>query len=592
MPAPDLAVLLERHRHDPTRLVQLLRDVQDSAGWISPATITELAGKLGLPRARVEGVAGFYSFFCTTPPGEYRVLFSDCITDQFLGSLALRLRLCSTLRVRPGAVRDDGRVSVDITSCTGLCEQGPALLVNGRAIGRLTEERIDLIARCIEARQPVSLWPAQLFTIEDVVQRSDVMLSSTLPRGQAVRAALQRGADDTLEQVLRSKLRGRGGAGFSTGEKWKSAKAAPGPTRFVVCNADEGEPGTFKDRVLLRHHLDLVLDGMTVCAWAIGAQRGFIYLRGEYLFLVDAMEAALAARRKAHLLGRDVLGHRGLDFDVELHLGAGAYVCGEESALIESLEGKRGIPRNRPPYPVTHGYLQQPTVVNNVETLAAAALIAVNGGDWYAGVGTPKSSGTKVHSVSGDCARPGLYEYPFGVTVRELLDACGAKDTQAVQVGGPSGVLLGPGDFGRRLSFEDVSSAGAFMVFGPQRDLLDVVVNFAHFFAHESCGFCTPCRAGTTLLKRSLDAIAADRGTRRDVKVALRLAKLMQQTSHCGLGHTAANPFLNLHGKFRPTLDRRLSSLDFLPTFDLDEALAPAREVTGRDDRLAHLEDP
>jgi [NiFe] hydrogenase diaphorase moiety large subunit len=266
-------------------------------------------------------------------------------------------------------------------------------------------------------------------------------------------------------------------------------------------------------------------------------------------------------------------------------------VCGEESALIESLEGKRGIPRNRPPYPVTHGYLGQPTVVNNVETLAAAALIAVHGGAWFAAQGTPKSPGTRVHSVSGDCARPGLYEFPMGLSVQDLLDACGATNAQAVQVSGPSGTLLGPSEFHRRLAFEDVATAGSFMVFGPQRDLLDVSVNFAHFFAHESCGFCTPCRVGTTLLKKSIDALAAERGTRRDVKVAMRLAALMRDSSHCALGHTACTHFLTLHEKFKPTIDRRLSSLDFLPTFDLDEALAPAREVTGRDDRAAHLED-
>ncbi len=591
MPPVDIAGLLARHRHDPTRLVQMLRGVQEAAGWISPATITELAGRLGLPRARVEGVAGFYSFFCTTPRGEYRVLFSDSITDHLLGGRELRERLCTALRVQEGQVRDDGRVSVGLTSCTGLCEQGPALLLNGRAIARLNDERIAVIARLIETSTPLQRWPAELFTIDDVVHRRDLLLSSTLTPGQAVRAAFTRGPEGTLEEVLRAKLRGRGGAGFSTGEKWRSAKAAPGPTRFVVCNADEGEPGTFKDRVLLRQHLDLVLDGMTLCALAIGAQRGLIYLRGEYLFLEAPIEAALAARREAHLLGRDLLGHRGFDFDVELHLGAGAYVCGEESALIESLEGKRGIPRNRPPYPVTHGYLQQPTVVNNVETFASAALIALHGGDWFAAQGTAKSTGTRVHSVSGDCPRPGLYEFPMGVTVKEVLDACGARDVQAVQVGGPSGVLLSPQEFQRRLAFEDLPSAGAFMIFSAQRDLLEVVQNFAHFFAHESCGFCTPCRVGTTQLQRSLDAIAAGRGTRRDVKVALRLAKLMRETSHCGLGHTACNPFLALQEKFKPTLDRRLSSLEFLPTFDLDGALAPAREVTGRDDRLAHLEE-
>ncbi len=591
MRALDLAALLERHHHDPTRLVQILRDVQEAASWISPATITELAGRLGLPRAKVEGVAGFYSFFATRPLGDYRVLFSDDITDQFLGSHALRERLCAALKVKPGEVRADGRVSVGLTSCTGLCEQGPAILVNGRAIARLDAARVDLVAQCIEAGTPVDAWPAELFVIDDAIHRRDVLLSSNIAAGQALRAALARGADPMLEEIRRARLRGRGGAGFTTADKWQAAKAAPGPTRFVVCNADEGEPGTFKDRVLLRHQLDLVLDGMTLAAFAIGAQKGFLYLRGEYLFLQAPIEAALQARRAAHLLGRNVLGQRGFDFELELHLGAGAYVCGEESALIESLEGKRGIPRNRPPWPVTHGYLQQPTVVNNVETFASAALIALRGGDWFASLGTPKSSGTRIHSISGDCARPGLYEFPMGVTVKELLDACGAPDAQAVQVGGPSGQLLAPLEFGRRLCFEDVPSAGAFVVFGPQRDLLDVLVNFAHFFAHESCGFCTPCRAGTTLMKRSVDAIASGHGTRRDVKDALRVSKLLRDASHCGLGHSACAPFLALHEKFKPTLERRLSSLDFLPTFSLDDALAPAREVTGRDDRGAHLEE-
>ncbi len=589
--APDLAALVARHRHDPTRLVQLLRELQEESGWISPPAITQLAGLLGLPRARVEGVAGFYSFFATTPRGDYRVLFSDDVTDRFDGNLALRDRLCAALRVAPGALREDGRVSVGLTSCTGLCEQGPALLVNERAIARLTPARIDELAALIEAGTPLADWPPALFAIDDSIRHEGLLLGSTLAPGEAVRAAIARGPDAMLAELLQSRLRGRGGAGFSTAEKWRAAKSAPGPTRYVVCNADEGEPGTFKDRVLLRRQLELVLDGMTVAAFTIGAQRGFLYLRGEYLFLQAPIEAALAARRKARLLGRDVLGHRGFDFDVELHLGAGAYVCGEESALLESLEGRRGIPRSRPPYPVTHGYLQQPTVVNNVETFGAAALIAVRGGAWFAGHGTAKSTGTRVHSVSGDCPRPGLYELPMGATVQELLDHCGATQVQAVQVGGPSGTLLEPRDFKRRLCFEDVPTAGAFVVFGPERELLDVVQNYTRFFAHESCGFCTPCRVGTTQLAHAVDSLHAGRGTRRDVRHALRLATLLEGTSHCGLGACAARPMRALHDKFRPTLERALSTLEFRPTFDLDEALAPAREITGRDDAAAHLEE-
>ena len=591
MRAPDLSSVLERHHHDPTRLVQILEEVQEGAGFISPQSITELAGRLGLPRASVEGVAGFYSFFATSPKGEYRVLFSDNITDEMLGSARLRERMCDAFGVTPGVVSEDGRVSVDLTSCTGLCDQGPALLVNGRAIGQLTEDRIDSIVELVRSEAPLSSWPKELFVVADNVFRQDMLLSASMPAGDVVRAAFQRGADAMLEELKQSGLRGRGGAGYGTALKWEAAKMAPGPTRFVVCNADEGEPGTFKDRVLLKSHLELVLDGMTVCAFTIGAQKGFIYLRGEYRFLKEPIEAALLVRRKARLLGRDVLGRRGFDFDIDVHLGAGAYVCGEESALIESLEGKRGIPRNRPPYPVTHGYLHQPTVVNNVETLAAAALVAKNGAQWYRSRGTPKSASTKVFSVSGDCERPGVYEYPFGVTLRQVLDEAGAKDTQAVQVGGPAGVLLSQAELNHRLGYEDTLGSGSIMVFNTERDMLDVVVNFARFFAHESCGFCTPCRVGTTLLKRSLLALAGGKGTRKDLKDALRLSRLLKDASHCGLGHSACNSMLDLHAKFKPTIERRLSSLEIQPTFDLDEALAPARELTGRDDALAHLED-
>jgi [NiFe] hydrogenase diaphorase moiety large subunit len=312
-----------------------------------------------------------------------------------------------------------------------------------------------------------------------------------------------------------------------------------------------------------------------------------LYLRAEYPFLVAPLRAAIARRREAGLLGARVRGVAGFDFEIELFVGAGAYVCGEESALLESLEGKRGIPRNRPPYPVTHGYLGQPTVVNNVETLAAAAMVARHGCDFLLAVGTAKSAGTKILSVSGDVARPGVYELPFGVRVREVLDAAGANDTIAVQVGGPSGTLLGPDELERRIAFEDVPSAGAFMVFDATRDPAAIVDNFTRFFAHESCGFCTPCRVGTTLVARSMRRVVEGRGTGRDLEDAERLARLMKATSHCGLGATAGNPVLDALAKLRPSLERRLRSLEVLPAFDLDEALAPAREATGRDDAAA-----
>jgi len=612
---PALDPILDRYGRDPTALVQILREAQEPIGWLPPVTITTLARKLGLPRARVEGVAGFYSFLHLEPAGRYRVRFSDNITDRMAGNLALLDQLCSALWVERGKVSEDGLVSIDTTSCTGMCDQGPALLVNGWAVPRLDEARIERIAELIRENHPLDAWPAELFAIDDNVCRKDILLGSELRPGDAIRAAMARGRQEplelasndrswreridttslgptaTLEEIKRSNLRGRGGAGFTTGLKWEACRNAPGQAHYVVCNADEGEPGTFKDRVLLARHADLVFEGMTVCAYVLGARQGFLYLRGEYRHLLAPLEATLARRRAEGLLGEGICGQRGFNFDIDIHLGAGAYVCGEESALIESLEGKRGIPRNRPPYPVTHGYLQQPTTVNNVETYCAAALIAINGGDWYRSIGTAKSAGTKVLSVSGDCLRPGIYEYPFGVTVRQVLEDCGARRPQAVQISGPSGTCIDESEFDRRIAFEDLPTAGAFMVFDDSRDMFEVACNFAHFFAHESCGFCTPCRVGTTLLCRLMDKIAAGKGSRHDIDQIYRINRLLQASSHCGLGHTACNPLFDTLKRFRPAYESRLESLDFEPAFDLDGALARARAVTGRDDPGAHIGD-
>jgi [NiFe] hydrogenase diaphorase moiety large subunit len=541
-------------------------------------------------RGQVEGVVGFYAFFASEPRGRFTVLFSDGITDQLAGSVELREHMLSTFQVDPGQLTRDGLVSIGTTSCTGLCDQGPAMLVNGRAIARLTRARIGAISSLIRGDTPVQDWPDNLFTIDSHVERKDLLLSTPLAPGEALDAAIVRGPAATVEEVSRSGLRGRGGAGFSAGAKWAACAAAPGPERYVVCNADEGEPGTFKDRELLAHHADLLVEGMTVAAFAVGACKGLLYLRAEYAFLVEPLLALLAERRRAGLLGEDVRGVRGFAFDIELHLGAGAYVCGEESALLESLEGRRGIPRNRPPYPVTHGYKQKPTVVNNVETLIAAAMVSRHGAPFLRAVGTAQSSGTKILSVAGDVARPGVYEYPFGVRVEEVLRDAGAANTQAVQVGGPSGTLLAQGELHRRIAFEDVPCAGALTVFDETRDMLAVISNFAHFFAHESCGFCTPCRVGTTLNAQMMARVQSGKGSRRDLKDLARVSQIMRSSSHCGLGTTAGNPVLDALAKFRPSFDRRLRSLDVLPTFDLDEALAPAREATGRDDDGAHLD--
>ncbi len=581
--------ILLRHRHQATELLQILIQAQQIEGWLPAATLTHIAAALGLPRARVEGVAGFYSFLYTQPVGRYRVLFSDNITDRMLGNAELLDALCRKLWIEPGHLSEDGLVSVTTTSCTGLCDQGPAMLVNGRAIGQLSHRRINEIAELIRQQRPLELWPAEYFQIDDNIRRRDALLGLDMPPGAALQAAVVRGRDGWLAEMQASNLRGRGGAGFATAVKWSSAKNAPGAPKVIVCNADEGEPGTFKDRVLLNSFADLVFEGMSLAAWAVGASQGFLYLRGEYRYLLPQLEAVLARRRAAGLLGTGILGQAGFDFDIAIHLGAGAYVCGEESALIESLEGKRGTPRIRPPFPVTKGYLGRPTVVNNVETLAKTCLIALGGGEAFAATGTAQSAGTKLLSISGDCAMPGIYEYPFGVPISRVLEDCGASDTQAVQVGGASGICLAGYEFHRRIAYEDVPTAGAFMIFDGTRDLFDVARAFVHFFAHESCGFCTPCRVGTSLLKGFMDKLADGHGAQADLADIDWLDRLLKNASHCGLGSAAPNPVIDTLQKFRPAYERRLVSLDFEPAFDLDAALAEARQLTGRDDSGAHL---
>lgn len=585
----QLAPVIERHGCEPNRLLQILLDVQEAFHFIPPEAITCIAGCLGLPRVSVEGAAGFYSFLSLKTAGEYRILFSDNITDQMLGNPALMQDFCNKLWLEPGKVSEDNLVSADRTSCTGMCDQGPAALVNGWPLTNLNQDRLDLVGNLIRDRVPVSSWPSMLFEVKDNVRRAGMLLGEHSEPGFAIRAMLERGANATLMAIKASGLRGRGGAGFPTADKWKRCRDSPGLAHYIVCNADEGEPGTFKDRVLLNSYADLVFEGMTIGAKMMNSAKGLLYLRGEYRYLLGKLEGVLARRRAAGLLGRNILGEAGFDFDIEIHLGAGAYICGEESALIESLEGKRGRPRNRPPYPAAHGYLDQPTVVNNLETFVCAARIAAHGGEWFAGMGTRQSSGSKILSISGDCARPGIYEYPFGISVREILDDCGAEDACTVQVGGPSGVLISAKEFGRCISFEDLATSGGFTIFNGGRDILRVVQNFTDFFAHESCGFCTPCRVGTQLQKKIVDKIANGHGTASDVEELKHLGHIMRTMSHCGLGHTAPNPVLDMLERFPRAYEQKLKKLAFEPAFDIDLALETARRITGRDDAEAHL---
>ena len=380
--------------------------------------------------------------------------------------------------------------------------------------------------------------------------RNEITFASVKPDA-GLKKALDMSRADVIGVIRDSNMKGRGGAGFPTGVKWNLAAGAQGDAKYVVCNADEGEPGTFKDRLILTEWPELVFDGMILAGYAIGAKEGIIYLRGEYTYLVKDLLEMLEARRKEGKLGKDVLGKKGFDFDITVRLGAGAYICGEETALIESLEGKRGEPRNRPPFPVNTGLHGQPTIVNNVETFAWAATIMIKGADWFKGIGTERSTGLKLFSVSGDIERPGVYEFPMGITVSELLEQAGGADAKAAQIGGASGHCVPANEFARTIAYEDVPTGGSVIVFGDDRDMLDVAENFCDFFVEESCGQCTPCRIGNTKLLEGVRMLKEGRCSMSYLRELCKLGETMQIASKCGLGQSSPNAFLSIVEHFK-----------------------------------------
>jgi [NiFe] hydrogenase diaphorase moiety large subunit len=381
-------------------------------------------------------------------------------------------------------------------------------------------------------------------------ERTGPVIFSQYKKAEALKKALKLKREEILFEVKVSGLKGRGGAGFPTSTKWMLTAAAKADKKFVICNADEGEPGTFKDRVLLMEYPELVFEGMIIGGYTIGAKVGIVYLRAEYEYMLEQLENYLSNMRADNLLGEKILG-TDFSFDISIRLGSGAYVCGEETALIESLEGNRGEPRNRPPYPVNRGYMGYPTAVNNVETLAAIPHIVAKGGNWFKTFGTDKSTGSKLFSVSGDCDKPGVYELPWGTTVNELLELVGAKNTRAVQIGGASGICVPKSQFDRLLAYEDATTGGSVIIFNETRDMLKVLKNFMEFFVEESCGQCTPCRIGNVKLLEGVNMIERGEFTFKYINTLKELGKTMQVASKCGLGQSSPNTFLSILENFK-----------------------------------------
>jgi len=573
--------ILSDYAADRSRLLDIVEAVQRQSGYVSDQAVQAIAAGLRIHPVEVEDMMSFYAFFDRHPMGRMRIRLSNTPVSIMKGANQVARAFEAALGISMGETTADAGFTLQWTSDIGMADQEPAALVNGRVLTAIRPDQVPAIIAALR------LHGEQAFTnhaIANALVRPSLVQAGPLLTGPfephaGLAAALAISPDQVIEAITASKLRGRGGAGFPTGTKWRLTRKSLGQDHYVACNADEGEPGTFKDRVLLSAFPDLVFDGITIAGYALGARHGLVYLRGEYAYLWESLQAVLKARRQSGLLGSNICGHAGFDFDIRIQLGAGAYICGEESSMIESLEGKRGAPRDRPPFPTERGYLQQPTAVDNVETYVCATRIMAKGAAWFTGYGTAASSGTKLMSVSGDCLRPGVYEVPFGITVNELLDLAGGADAAYVQVSGPSGQSVAPKDFGRRIAYEDLSTGGSTMVFGPQRDVLDIALQFAAFFVDESCGWCVPCRVGTTLLRQGMEKIVAGRATLADVAATETLANTVARMSRCGLGQSAPNPILTTMRSFPELYEARLQPGPFMPRVTLQEATAEAAHL-------------
>ena len=531
-------------------LIPILRKVKEQYRGIDSEAMQVIADVLGIHSAEVDAVATFYSFIQPETQGQFIFRLCRTYSCELSGKEEVAAALEKELGVEFGGTTADGAYSLEWANCMGMCDQGPAMLVNEDVYTQLTPEKITEIAgvyrqRFAAGRNGGAAQPEVHADAEKMKARNELTFSKIRP-GDGLKKALTMTRADIIDTVRDSKLKGRGGAGFPTGIKWNFAAAERRSPKYVMCNADEGEPGTFKDRLILSQYPDLVIEGMTIAGRAIGAPLGLIYLRAEYGYLRPHLEAVIKRRTEAGLLGDNIVGVQGFNFRIMVAMGAGAYVCGEETALIESLEGFRGEPRNRPPFPVVSGFLNRPSIVNNVETLAWVPCIMSKGIDWFRSIGTENSTGHKLFSVSGDCEKPGVYEFPFGLSINELLREVGGSDAKAVQIGGASGRTVPKKDFERKLAFEDIPTGGSIIVIGPDRDMLELAHNLLDFFVDESCGQCTPCRLGNAKLLEGVERMKAGTCTPEYYEDLKSLANTMQTASKCGLGQTSSVAFLSI----------------------------------------------
>jgi NADH-quinone oxidoreductase subunit F len=548
-------------------LLPVLHAIQSHVGWISGGALNYACRRLSVPPADAYGVATFYAMFSTTPRPPVVVHVCDDIACMSAGSELVR-RSLDDVCCPVGEVSDDAGAMWLRSPCLGLCDRAPAALLT--VAGTEPVERqfapihadvaVALIGGDRTPLQPghgskphVGGSPLRLLRRVGVANPESLDDYRAHDGYRALERAFEFGPERVVSEAIESKLLGRGGAAFPTGRKMQSVAGAPARPHYVVCNADESEPGTFKDRILMEHDPFAVIESMTLAAFAAGCERGFIYVRGEYPLATQRLAHAIAEARAGGLLGNDIMG-RGFSFEVEIRRGAGAYICGEETALFNSIEGKRGEPRSKPPFPVDVGLFGKPTLVNNVETLVNLPGIVLEGGASYARIGTADSTGTRLFCLSGAVHRPGLYEVAHGTTLGALLELAGglrAPDSiQAILLGGAAGGFVGLDALSMPLSFEGARAAGAtlgsgvVMPFDGSVDMMKILLRIAQFFREESCGQCVPCRVGTVRQEEALQRLSGASGDlqrTRDVDLLNEIGRAMRDASICGLGQTAAN---------------------------------------------------
>jgi len=553
---PSLEPLLEKYAgQGRAALLPLLLKTQSQLGYLPEEAVTAIGKTLRIPLAEIYGVIEFYTMFYPQPTGKQIIRVCTSPMCAMKGGEAVLDSAASHLGIEAGQTRDDGEVMLESVPCLGLCDHAPAVLVGETPVGPV---KAGDVSGWTSAPEAVGLGvvagePRWLTARCGQIAPTDIDAFQSMEGFKALTKALKElEPGDVIETIKASGLVGRGGAAFPTGVKWEYTAAASGDERYVVCNADESEPGTFKDRVLMEGDPFSILEGMAIAAYAIGAKTGYLYVRGEYPRAQRILQQAIDTACQAGFLGENILAS-GFDFDIVLRCGAGAYICGEETALFESIEGKRGFPRLKPPFPTTHGLFGQPTVINNVETLCTAAWIIHHGHAAYRSIGTEGSPGSKLFCLSGDVRTPGVYEVPFGTRLGDLIGMAGGEvgELQAILLGGAAGAFAGPDDLDLRLSFEDMRAAnlplgsGVVTLINKERDLKHFLLSLAHFFSHESCGKCFPCQLGTQRQVEIIGRLANGGLHKGDLAALQDIGHAMTNASLCGLGMTAATAILS-----------------------------------------------